>query len=101
MERDQLVAKVKANGAAWKSSLEKLAAEFPAQVKGVTGLGYMIGLVLQSEPPPYVVALREAGLLAPPAGGNTIRLLPPLVATTEELENATAIIRGVLASKAR
>ncbi|HVU18061.1 MAG TPA: aspartate aminotransferase family protein [Candidatus Didemnitutus sp.] len=101
MDRENLIARVKTNGSTWKASLEKLAAEFTAQVKGVTGMGYMIGLVLQSEPPPYVAALREAGLLAPPAGGNTVRLLPPLVATAQELENATGIIRGVLAKMAK
>jgi acetylornithine aminotransferase/acetylornithine/N-succinyldiaminopimelate aminotransferase len=100
IERENLLAKVQANGAAWQQELEKLATEFPQQVKGVTGRGYMIGLVLQSDPAPYLAALREAGLLAPSAGGNTVRLLPPLIATKEHLDRATAILRAVLAKKA-
>jgi acetylornithine aminotransferase/acetylornithine/N-succinyldiaminopimelate aminotransferase len=99
LERENLIAKVAANGAAWKGQLEKLVAEFPRQVKGVTGRGYMLGLVLHSDPAPYLAALREGGLLAPAAGGNTIRLLPPLIATPADLERATAIIRSVLARK--
>ena len=100
LEREGLIAKVRANGAVWKAQLEKLVTEFPQHVKAVTGRGYMLGLVLQSEPPPYLAALREEGLLVPAAGGNTLRLLPPLIATPEHLNRATEILRTVLRKKA-
>lgn len=100
LERDNLLSKIQVHGAAWRIELEKLIIEFPAQVKAVTGRGFMLGLLLVGEPGPYVAALREAGLLAPQAGTNTVRLLPPLIATPEELNRATAIIRSVLAKKA-
>ncbi len=96
LERDQLVEKVRLNGRAWKTRLESLVADFPTQVKAVTGRGYMLGLALHREPPPYLAALRDAGLLVPSAGGNTLRLIPPLIATPEHLEQATAILRTVL-----
>jgi acetylornithine aminotransferase/acetylornithine/N-succinyldiaminopimelate aminotransferase len=99
LEREGLVAKVRANGAAWKARLEKLVAEFPRQVSAVTGRGYMIGLVLQSDPAPYIAALRDEGLLAPMAGGNCVRLLPPLIAKPDDLDAATEIIRRVLVKK--
>ena len=99
LERENLVAKVAANGAAWVAQLEKLVTEFPRQVKAVTGRGYMLGLALHHDPAPYLAELRERGLLAPSAGGNTIRLLPPLIATPEHLQRATEIIRAVLAKK--
>ena len=100
LEREKLVPKVAANGAAWKTQLEQLVVEFPQQVKSISGRGYMLGLVLHSEPPPYVAALRDEGLLAPGAGGNTIRLLPPLIATMADLDRATEMIRAVLKKKA-
>lgn len=100
LARENLVAKVAANGAAWKKELEQLVVEFPKQVKSVSGRGYMLGLVLHSEPPPYVAALRDEGLLAPGAGGNTVRLLPPLIATPADLNRATDVIRAVLKKKA-
>jgi acetylornithine/N-succinyldiaminopimelate aminotransferase len=99
IEREQLLAKVTANGTAWKNDLEKLVTEFPKQVKAVTGRGYMIGIMLHSDPAPYLAALRDEGLLCPSAGGNTIRLLPPLIATREDLNRVTEIIRTVLKKK--
>jgi len=98
-ERDSLLEKVRTNGAIWKAELEKLAAEFPQYLKAVTGRGYMIGLVMDADPAAYSVALREAGLLAPTAGTHTVRLLPPLIATKQQLDRATGIIRAVLTAK--
>ena len=99
MEKEKLLQKVQTNGAAWRTQLEKLVTDFPQQVKGTSGRGYMIGLVLHSEPPLFVAALRDEGLLTVAAGGNTVRLLPPLIATPAQLDRATEIIRTVLGRK--
>jgi acetylornithine aminotransferase/acetylornithine/N-succinyldiaminopimelate aminotransferase len=99
LEREGLLAHVEKTSAAWHAALKQLAVDFPAQVLGVRGRGFMVGVQLASEPPPYVAALREAGLLAPLAGGNVIRLLPPLNATAEELARSVEIIRSVLVAK--
>lgn len=99
MERENLLQKVAVNGAAWKAQLDRLVTDFPRQVKAVTGRGYMLGLALHSDPAPYLAAIRERGLLVPMAGGNTIRLLPPLIATPADLDRATEIIRAVLQAK--
>jgi len=76
-----------------------IAVDFPAQVRAVTGRGYMLGIGLHSDPAPYVAALRDQGLLCPSAGGNTIRMLPPLIATKADLDRATAALRAVFAAK--
>lgn len=99
IERENLLQKVTVNGAAWKAQLERLVTEFPRQVKAVTGRGYMLGVVLHSDPVPYLAALCDRGFLCPLAGGNTIRLLPPLIATAEDLNCATELIRAVLQAK--
>lgn len=96
IERDGLIAQVATQGAAWKKDLEQLAAAFPAQACGVTGRGYMLGFALHSDPAPYLAALRAEGVLCPGAGGNTVRLLPPLIATPDDLNLATAALRAVL-----
>lgn len=84
----------------WHAALARLAEEFPAQLTGLRGVGFLVGLQLTSEPPPYIAALREAGLLAPLAGGNVIRLLPPLIASELELAESVEILRRVFAAKA-
>jgi 4-aminobutyrate aminotransferase-like enzyme len=45
-----------------------------------------------------VTKLMELGLLVPPAGPNTIRLLPPLNVTADEIDAALVILReGLIA----
>lgn len=43
-----------------------------------------------------VSLLMENGLLCPPAGPNTVRLLPPLNVTEAEVEQALVIFRDTL-----
>ena len=74
-------------------------AEFPDQLVRLKGLGFMIGLEVKENPRGYVAELRNLGLLAPPAGGNVVRLLPPLNATADELTRSVEIFRRVLAAK--
>jgi acetylornithine aminotransferase/acetylornithine/N-succinyldiaminopimelate aminotransferase len=100
IERDGLLEKVRVNSAAWTAELKKLAVDFPQQVLAVRGQGFLVGVQLASDPASYLAALRERGLLAPSAGGNVVRLLPPLNVTTEELAKSIEIFRAVLTSKA-
>jgi acetylornithine aminotransferase/acetylornithine/N-succinyldiaminopimelate aminotransferase len=100
IEKEGLMEKVALNSAPWIAALTQLSKDFPAQVLAVRGRGYMVGIQLASDPAAYVAALREAGLLVPSAGGNVIRLLPPLTATPVELAQTVEIIRTILAAKA-
>jgi acetylornithine/N-succinyldiaminopimelate aminotransferase len=99
IEREKLVEHVQQASGPWIAALEKFAADFPTQVKGVRGRGFLVGLQLAGEPAPLLAALRERGLLALPAGVNVIRLLPPLVATPAELAKSVEIFRSVLEAK--
>jgi len=98
IEKEKLVEKVAANSGPWHEALQKLVADFPKHVLGVRGKGYMVGLQFAGDTAPYQAALREGGLLAPGAGGNVIRLLPPLIATPSELNRSVEILRSVLQS---
>lgn len=72
----------------------------------VRGRGLLLGLGLQVErlkvpegkmPSIFLCGeMMEAGLLVPPAGPNTVRLLPPLNVTAEEVNEALGIVRTVL-----
>jgi acetylornithine/N-succinyldiaminopimelate aminotransferase len=99
IDREQLLEKVRFNSVPWLAALRQLATDFPAQVKEVRGIGYLVGLQFTGDVAPYLAALRDAGLLAPMAGGNVIRLLPPLTTAPEELTRSVEIMRGVLAAK--
>jgi acetylornithine aminotransferase/acetylornithine/N-succinyldiaminopimelate aminotransferase len=100
IEGEKLIEHVSHSSGPWIAALEKLAADFPAQVKAVRGCGFLVGVQLAAETAPYVAALRERGLLVAPAGGNVLRLLPPLVATSAELARSVEIIRAALVAKA-
>jgi acetylornithine aminotransferase/acetylornithine/N-succinyldiaminopimelate aminotransferase len=100
IEKEKLVENVRALSGPWLEALRKLAVEFPAQVLGVRGVGFLVGVQLAADPAPYLAALREHGLLAPSAGGNVVRLLPPLNVTADELRRSVEIFRTVLAAKA-
>jgi acetylornithine aminotransferase/acetylornithine/N-succinyldiaminopimelate aminotransferase len=96
LEAEQLVAKVAERSVAWHAELRKLVELRPDLVKEVRGAGYMVGVILNYDLLLIVAALREAGLLAAPAGGVAVRLLPPLNAAPEELAESVAILRQVL-----
>jgi acetylornithine/N-succinyldiaminopimelate aminotransferase len=97
---EKLCEQVARQSGPWHEALRGLAVEFPAQLSGLRGVGYMVGLQLTGDPVPYVAALREAGLLAPLAGGNVIRLLPPLIASEAELAESVRVLREVFTAKA-
>jgi len=63
-------------------------------VKEVRGLGLMIGVALNEKVTPAAVAdvCRQQGLLVITCGMNTLRLLPPLIITKEEIDRAISII---------
>jgi len=55
-------------------------------IKEVRGRGLFIGVELTEPGEPYCEALREQGILCKGGGMNTIRLVPPLVITKDELD---------------
>lgn len=66
-------------------------------VKEVRGLGLIVGIELDVQASPLVVACQEAGLLVLTSGkGNVVRLVPPLIITEEELELAAEVLSGSL-----
>jgi acetylornithine aminotransferase/acetylornithine/N-succinyldiaminopimelate aminotransferase len=96
IEQEGLLAHVTRESAPWIRELGRMAADFPQQVLGVRGLGFLVGVQMASDSAPVLSALRERGLLTAPAGVNVIRLLPPLNASAGELAEAVKIFREVL-----
>ncbi len=66
-------------------------------VTKVKGLGLMVGIAVEGVVPKEVVAkCIDKGLLALTAGKDTIRLLPPLTISKEEIDKGLAILESVL-----
>ena len=68
-------------------------------IREVRGLGLMIGIELKLRVMPIVKALADNGVQVLTAGPTVLRLLPPLVITSEELDEVAAAIRDVLQSQ--
>jgi predicted acetylornithine/succinylornithine family transaminase len=76
-------------------------------VTEVRGQGLLLGIALdpaliptpEGKTPALVIVSRlmERGLIVPPAGPNTFRLLPPLNVTDDEVDEALVTIHSVLA----
>lgn len=101
IEEEQLIEKVAANSPAWHTVLEKMAEKYPGQIAGIRGAGYMVGLSLKPEGHNLKIAAaaRDKGLLIVPAGHNVIRLLPALIATPEQLNEAVEILDAIFAEQ--
>ncbi|MHB8508231.1 MAG: acetylornithine transaminase [Candidatus Dormibacteria bacterium] len=76
--------------------LEKLRLQFPA-VAGSRGLGLMRALILDQD---IAVQLQQAalehGLIVNAIGGRVLRMVPPLVVTEEEVDEALGILAACL-----
>ncbi len=71
-----------------KQKLAALADAHPKIVEEVRGQGLMLGLKLRVPPGDFAALARAEHLLTIPAGDNTLRLLPPLTVSDEELGEA-------------
>jgi acetylornithine aminotransferase len=80
----------------FRKHFEKLQQKYPDLVKEVRGRGLIIGVQLSQDPTPIVTAARERGLLIITAGTNTLRFVPPLTITEEQVEEGMAILEKAI-----
>ena len=90
-----LLTRVRENGAWLGESLRALAARRD-EIRAVRGVGYIWGIDVTRPAGEIVARARESGLLILTAGDYTLRLLPPLVATREELAHGLAQLERAL-----
>jgi predicted acetylornithine/succinylornithine family transaminase len=87
----------KAMGERLGEGLESIATEAgPARVIETRGRGMLRGLALAKPPGPTIDACRERGVLVISAGGDVLRLAPPLTISAEEIDHGLAVLREVL-----
>ncbi|HVM70789.1 MAG TPA: acetylornithine/succinylornithine family transaminase [Anaerolineales bacterium] len=93
IQEEDLPGQAAAKGAYLMEALKSI--ESPL-IREVRGLGLMVGIELKQKVAPYLQALQEHHIIALNAGLTTIRLLPPLVITREQLDRVIAALDEVL-----
>lgn len=78
-------------------ALEGLKDRYPDLVRDVRGKGLLRGMALTVDPLTVRAKVFERGMLCGTAGGNVLRLAPPLIITTEHVAEAVAILDAALA----
>jgi acetylornithine/N-succinyldiaminopimelate aminotransferase len=98
VERDGLVQHAAEVGDYLAESLSALAGR-GAPIEGVRGRGLMLGVVLTSDIAPIVArAALDEGLIVNAIGARTLRLVPPLVITRDEVDQAVARLDSAFAA---
>jgi acetylornithine/N-succinyldiaminopimelate aminotransferase len=80
-----------------KQKLASIVDRYPDVVSDVRGDGLLIGLKAVVPAGDLGIALRDEKLLTVGAGENVVRLLPPLIVTEAEIEDAVARVERACA----
>tara|TARA_R110002072_G_scaffold1559_4_gene12946 strand:+ start:56146 stop:57303 length:1158 start_codon:yes stop_codon:yes gene_type:complete len=70
-----------------RTGIDTLAQQYPALIGGHTGLGLMVGIKCLASNADLIKAMAAEKMLAVKAGGNSIRLLPPLNISADEVDD--------------
>jgi len=75
-----------------RQQLAALPSEYPHIFEDVRGHGLMLGLKIKVPNTAFIDELRKRKLLAVAAGGNVVRLLPPLIVDEDHVREAVRIL---------
>lgn len=93
--KNGIVEGVNEKGAHLKKCLEDLKNSFDIVVD-VRGMGLIQGIEVTVPVGDIVSKAMEKGLLLVPSGTNVIRFIPPLIITTEQIDEGMAVLKRVL-----
>ena len=99
IEEENLLDRAADAGDTIKAALEKISAAHPGLVTDIRGEGMLIGLALEPEKADaakVVETAREFGLLVCKAGGNAIRIVPPLNISDDDLEEGLDMLSDAI-----
>ena len=96
LDENGLLERCRDVGAYLNSSLLRLAERRKPRTRGARGRGLLQGLVLDGEAAPVVARAAERGLLVSVAGGNVVRVAPPLIVTKVQIDEAVQILDDAL-----
>ncbi len=95
MLSDEFLPSVRKVGGYLKTQLGHVAAAYPGIIQEIRGEGLMLGLKLCADNAVMAQRLLLAGLIVAPAQDNVIRILPPLIITEEQADEACVALRRV------
>ena len=98
LTEDEFMQDVRARAAYLDAALTDLQSAFPAVISEIRGCGFLRGICLVEEVNlmALVAALRDDHLLCVPAAENTLRLLPPLIISRDEIDILIAALHRQL-----
>jgi acetylornithine/N-succinyldiaminopimelate aminotransferase len=85
-----------ASAGKWIGDRLRAISERTGRIRAIRGTGLMWGIDVGEPAGDVVARAREAGLLVLTAGDHTVRLVPPLVTSREDLDRGLTILEQVL-----
>lgn len=89
---------VQSVGSYFQDKCNNLKAHYSSLITDVRGIGLMIGIELAKniDPNEFILLCRKYNVLVISASGNTIRLVPPLIITKQQVDDACFVFDKVL-----
>ena len=100
LTHDGLVENAAGVGGALADGLRSLKEKHPRMIRDVRGMGLMIGVELKFDVRRILERLMARGVLMLYSGRNILRILPPLVITSEQSSEVLGALDGALAEEA-
>ena len=94
--KPKFLSTIRSKGVFFREKLNNLLNAFPDQILEVRGKGLMLGLKCVSSNVDFINMCRKENLLLVPGASNTVRILPPLIITYKEMEEATMRLNQAL-----
>ena len=92
---DGFLDQVRMRADALSHGLDAIRRRYPGFIEQVRGAGLMIGLKMGPPNLDVIDALQARRMLSVPAGDNVVRLLPPLIITQTEIDEALDVLDAV------
>ena len=95
IEEENLLDRASEAGETLKERLAGLSEKYPGFITAIRGEGLMLGVAIdpaKAKAADIVAAARDNGLLVCIAGGNTIRLVPPLNVSDDDIDEAVDML---------
>jgi acetylornithine aminotransferase len=102
LEQENILQNVQERGEQLRKRLRAIAHQYPNLIADVRGWGLINGLELKADieltSVEVVKAAMEKGLLLVPAGPKVIRFVPPLIVSTQEVDQAAETLEQAIAA---